>query len=226
MPTGDVKSWRILEISEEGLFHRVAPEQTTWIWTTPRNVKQRKGDPKLRFSLRLARELLGKISKGEFDLLVVFALKERLWRSDRFFLRNIGGLLKRFFWHFYTYAPYLILFIKGKPAPVIMIDQTDGTIIGSQNFIFFPKIACFFKRELPQNHWNAFLHTSRRNEDLVNIQRQNRFQEAVRQLRPFPLGIHRSLECSWNFWRFARNKRRPIFFLAATMPGHRFARQE
>ena len=196
MLTGDVKSWRILEISEEGLFHRVAPEQTTWVWTTLRNIEKRKGDLKLKFSSRLARELLAKIAKGEFDLIVVFALKERLWRSDRFFLKNVSRLLKRFFWHFYTYAPYLILFIKGKSVPIVMIDQADSTITGAQNFIFFPKTTCFFKRELPQNSWNTFLHTSRRNEDLVNIQRQSKFQKALRQLRPFPLGVHRALEFS------------------------------
>lgn len=190
----EVKSWRILEISEEGLFHRVAPEQTTWIWTSQKNGEQRKADPKLKFSFHLARELLCRIEKGEFDFIVIFALKERLWRPDRFFLKNMAGLMKRFFGEFYTYAPYLIFFLKGKAVPVVMIDLVDSTIIAAQNFPFFPKIDCFFKRELPQNIWNTFLHTSRRNEDLVNIQRQPFFQQAVKKLRPFPLGVHRSME--------------------------------
>ncbi len=67
-------------------------------------------------------------------------------------------------------------------------------VIGSRFFSFFPRIDLFFKRELPQNTWHAFLYTSARNEDVSNIRRQPFFCAAKEKLRHFPLQIQPRVE--------------------------------
>lgn len=210
----DIRSLRILEIGDEGTFHRQVPDQLTWIWTNPAKVKERGGSFDLRMTPWLAWKLRGQIARGEYDLIILMAMKDHLWRKDRFFLRNIWALLMRVIRRFYKFAHYLVFFAPKGKTRIVMIDTGDTMIIGPQNHVFFSKVDFFFKRELPQNHWNCFLQTSRFNEDLVNVQRNPYQREALKKLRPFPLGIHKSNMLIFSDMK-AENKTSDIFYVGA-----------
>jgi len=188
----DVRALRILEIGDEGAFHRLVPGQATWIWTNPAKVKDRGGRLDLKMTPWLAWKLRRQIIRGDFDLIILLATKDPLWRQDRFFLKNLWALFTRVIWRFHKFAHYLIFFDSKKKTPVVMIDFADEPTIAPQDHLFFPRLNFYFKRELPQNKWNCFLRTSRFNENSVNIQRNPFLREAMEKLRPFPLCLHKS----------------------------------
>lgn len=175
---------RVLEIGEK-VFSGLLPEQTTWVGRKKEICPVRE---RMEFTPRTAISLWRRIARGEFDLIVISYIKVTLWRHDRFFLKNLYTIFKSFL-KFEALAPYLLLLVRRKNFKFIIIDRLDTMVIGTRFFPFFPRIDLFFKRELPQNIWHAFLFTSSRNEDVSNIRRQPFFCAAKEKLRPFPLQV-------------------------------------
>ena len=60
-------------------------------------------------------------------------------------------------------------------------------VIPRKNFLFFHKAVLYFKRELPQNNWQAFLFTTQRNEDVTNIRQQPFFNKPTKSCGLFRL---------------------------------------
>ncbi len=132
-------------------------------------------------------QILRRIAAREFDLIVVHPTMADLSRLRRIF----KCLIK-----IHTLAPHVIFFANTENIPVVLCDMVDTMVIHPRNFIFFSKASIYFKRELPQNNWHAFLFTTKRNEDVKNIARQLFFQSAFKKLRPFPLTAYRRLDFS------------------------------
>jgi hypothetical protein len=182
---------RILEIGGRDFFFSQLPRQVTWLWTLKDRLKDSSANPDHQFTWKLFFDLRRRIARGEFDLILLTHMGVPLYRSDHFFLKKAFYLLRRFFFKFFTLAPYLIFFADLKKTNVAIIDYWDDPIIRPQYFIFFSRLRCYFKRELPPNHWQTFLFTTRRFESLGNIRKEPAFVRIQPRLRPFPLQIFR-----------------------------------
>jgi len=188
---------RILEIGNEEFFSHLFPEETTRVCT--HETQKSSDDPRrIPFSLRSAPGILRRIQEREFDLIVVHPTRASLSRPMK--------CLRKF----HSLGSHLILLAETRGIPVIVCDTTDTMVVPRKNFLFFRKADLYFKRELPQNNWHAFLFTTRRNEDVSNIRRQSFFQMACGKLRPFPLSTYPALD-------FAevdpRNKTADLFYV-------------
>ena len=179
-----VKPLRILEIGDLDLFVLAVPEQTEFYWTgtKPRQWGQRAFGP-----IRMIRSL-GKLRRGEFDLLVVHTTQYPPWhlRSILTALRDWGlraplGLFAIFAWRF------VHLFHN---VPIAVLDLNDPCRIGSHNFFLLDRCKAFFKRELPSDPWLAFCKSSYPNFPGRRWRSNERNRKRVGKLRPISLGSH------------------------------------
>jgi len=188
---GSLERLRILEIGDRGFFYDLFPRQVTWIWTVKSRVKDSAADPKLELTWKLFFELRRGIAAGEFDLILLTQMGIPLYRGEHFFLKKAYYFLRRFFSKFYTLAPYLLFFADLKQTKVAVLDFWDEPVIRPQYFVFFPHLRCYFKRELPPNHWQTFLFTTRRFETLGNIRKEAKFVRIQPRLRTLPIRAYR-----------------------------------
>ena len=182
-----IENLRVLEIGDRDYFYGILPRQVTWIWTNKRRLTDSPADPKCEFTWKFFFDLRRRIARGEFDLIVLTHLGIPLYRVEHFILKKIYYFLRRFFLKFFTLAPYLIFFVDLKKTKFAIVDFWDDPIIRPQYFIFFSRLNCYFKRELPPNHWQAFLCTTRRYENLGNIRKEPGFVRVQSRLKPFPI---------------------------------------
>lgn len=172
---------RILEIGNDDFFFQLFPEQTTRVCT--HEAQKHSEDPRrIPFGLRSAPGILKRIREREFDLIVV--------HPTRVSLSRIVKCLRKF----HSLGSHLIFLADTRGTPVVVFDNLDTMVVPRKNFLFFRKADLYFKRELPQNNWHAFLFTTRRNEDVSNLRRQPFFQMACGKLRPLPLNTYRALD--------------------------------
>lgn len=177
---------RILEIGREKLFARLAPERTDH-FTAFLSRTYNPGEVPLR--PRDWSRVRNDLARGKYGLVSLGAVGVSPWNPDH----SLPMRLNRLFRHVtrpVSLAPYVALrWARACGVPVIGFDTLDTMLVAQPNFHFLPHVRCFFKRELPQNNWHAFLGTTRRNGDVSNIRRQPFFQSAVAKLRPLPLYI-------------------------------------
>ncbi len=188
IPPSSARDWtwvgaRILEIGPSRYFKRLLPEQTSY-YRTGRPSSERKnvspsGWPTI-FRLIMA------LRRGDYDVVAVGPLRTPLWRRDRCFFSNLGQVLKSFFRGFESLGQFVVCYAP-KNTPLLVIDRMDEPMIGRHNFWLLKRCRRYFKRELPQNHWNVFLNTTSRNETVANLRTQQNMVEALAKLRPIPL---------------------------------------
>jgi hypothetical protein len=177
---------RILEIGEYSLFARVWPERTRCLWTghAPHDIEDAPHEPFTTRHVRLVRRAL---RDGEFDLVacypppdapwqptLVAALARRLrWRAGPALLRQLG--------------PFLLL---GQTAtPLVVLDLADHPVIMRHNFRLLDRCRAYFKRELPADHWKAFLMTNGRRLPTPRQRASARMRAWVAKLRPLSAGL-------------------------------------
>jgi hypothetical protein len=179
----DPQQCRILEIGPARYFKQLLPAQTTFYFSGEKRVGR---DQPARLSVGAFLRLAVALRRGDYDLIALGPLRSALWRRDRFFVRNLSNLFKRFFRQFGSLGQYAVRFAP-KKIPIVVIDRFDEPFIGRQNFWIVKRCRHYFKRELPQNHWNVFLNTTSRNETVANIRCQPDLAAAVSKLKPLPL---------------------------------------
>jgi hypothetical protein len=182
---------RILEIGDWNFFSDLIPRQATWIWTVKNRIRDSKADPRQEFTWKKFLELRQRVARGEFDLILLTHVGIPLYRPDHFFLKKLFYFIRRFFAKFFSFAPYLVFFVDLKKVKLAVLDFWDDPIIRPQYFIFFSRLACYFKRELPPNHWQTFLFTTRRFETLGNIRKEPAFKQIQSRLRTWPIRAYR-----------------------------------
>jgi Glycosyl transferases group 1 len=184
-PAGNpVKPLRILEIGDLDLFVLAVPEQTEFYWT---GTKPRQRGKRALGPIRMIRSL-GKLRRGEFDLLVVHTTQYPPWhlRSILTALRDWGlraplGLFAIFAWRFV----HLL-----HNVPIAVLDLNDPCRIGSHNFFLLDRCKAFFKRELPSDPWLAFCKSSYPNFPGRRWRSNERNRKRVGKLKPISLGSH------------------------------------
>jgi hypothetical protein len=198
---------RILELSDEDFFRRTLsgePVDFFYVGGSPRKYEERR----LRlFDIFRLRRL---IASGHYDLIACSVNPLPLWRADRGWFHNIVQLLGRPFRCFHSFGLALLPWLLGgSRVPVLVYNRKDAPILPPQNFGLLQHCTRFFIREVPQNNWNLFLFTSSRNEDVVNITRQELFRDNIGKIRPMPLGFEQPLD---DYLAFAGTKTTDIFY--------------
>lgn len=192
-----LRNCRILELADRPTFKRLLPAQTTYYFTG-------RGEPQKRSArvlfvgeeivaghadqlelLQLSRAL----SKREFGLLAVTALQKPNWSRQRTSVVNIAHLVGTMMRQPRLRAIYLARFAKRAGIPIVVIDRRDEPTITDDNLSLLQRCTLFFKRELPQNHWNALLHATARDTDIHHLEKQPHYRDAVARLRPLPLPV-------------------------------------
>jgi hypothetical protein len=179
---------RVLEIGQDGFFHVLFPDRTTFYFCSV-SWRRLRDQPEHALRVRDMPKLWRQVARGEYDLIVLSSLKKVLWHPDLPLFRNLSSLLKHLLCP-PSLGPYLVAWLARRHGiPAVAHDRDDTMLISAANFYFFPRIRCFFKRELPQNQWHVFLSTTSRNGDASNIRRQPFFRDALTKVRAFPLNV-------------------------------------
>lgn len=135
-------------------------------------------------------EIRAALKRGEFDLVLCGANPMDIWPSDRFFLRNAANMLNRLVFRPYTlWMNLLPALLDGVDTPMLGTNWVDTPMIGRHQFYILKRCAAYFMRECPQNIWNAFLFTSSKRNDTINVRRDPFIKKQVEKIHPLPIGI-------------------------------------
>jgi len=191
-----LRQCRILEIADHFYFKLLLPDQTTFYSVARRDGADDSQSTVLRSRVPLEEKkmtllefvrLVAALRRGDYDLVAVMPPPKPIWRSDRFWLTNLAHLLGTFIRKFRLCGIYALRFVPGNKLRLVVIDRHDEPTIRPGNFWLLAKCQRYFKRELPQNHWNIFLHARSADVDMSHVRRQRFYQQAIRRLRPLPM---------------------------------------
>jgi hypothetical protein len=177
---------RILEFGEDKVFAYLLPEETTRYVASVSREKNKQAQP---FSLAEAIKLWRDMSKNHYDVVSIAGFKKPVFSRYFSLKRNISSVFK------YLKCPsglgtYLGIFLARRhKVPLLVFDEADTMLIEASSFFLLSRAKAYFKRELPQNNWHAFLATTPRNGDVSNIRRQAFFTRNMPKVKPFPLHL-------------------------------------
>jgi hypothetical protein len=180
---------RILEFGEEDVFNYLLPEGTTRYGASPSREKNKKARP---FTFAEAIKLWRDMSGNPYDVVSIAGFKKPVFSRHFSLKRNVSSFFK------YLRCPsglgiYLGIFLARRhKVPILVFDSVDTMLIEASSFFTLSVGKAYFKRELPQNNWHAFLGTTPRNGDVSNIRRQPFFAENMPKVKPFPLHLGQS----------------------------------
>jgi hypothetical protein len=177
---------RVLEVGEYSLFARAWPDRTRCLWTghDPRDIE---GAPHEPFAPRHVPMVLRALREGEFDLVACYPPADAPWRP-----RPAAGLVGR---HGWRAAPLLLrqlaplLLLRRAPTPLAVLDLADHPVVMPHSVPWLDRCRGYFKRELPTDHWKAFLRTGGRRLPSARLRRSPRMEARVAKLRPLSLGL-------------------------------------
>lgn len=177
---------RILEIGEYSLFGRVWPERTLCLWTghAPEDIESAPHEP---FAPRHFRTVLRALRTGEFDLVACYPPADPPWAP-----RFVAALAGR---HGYRAGPLLLrhlgpfLALRQTTTPVAIVDLADDPVIMRHKIRLLDRSRAYFKRELPADHWKAFLRTSGRRLPTPRQRQSARMRRRIEKLHPLSLGL-------------------------------------
>jgi hypothetical protein len=165
------------------------------------------------FTLRDAWRLRRALREGKYDLVISCSNPDPIWRQDRNALSNGLKFLRKLLFEPGALGFYLVPWMLGQSnVPLAVFDWEDNTIIARKNWGLLRRATCYFKTQSPRNPFKAFLFQDRRNDCLFNIVRQPIYNEWIRKLRPFCVGI--TVPENWRDLG-AAEKKTDVFFAGA-----------
>jgi hypothetical protein len=215
MPTHDSSAQpRVLFIARscdiEGMItHLTTRGDTYFCEVNPRHALARSGR---LFTLRDAWKLRRALRDGKYDLVISCSNPDPIWRQDRNAVSNALKFLRK------LAEPgalgfYLVPWMLGdSKVPLAVFDWEDNTIIARKNWGLLRRATCYFKTQSPRNPFKAFLFQDKRNDCLFNIVRQPIYNEWIKKLRPFSVGI--TVPDNWRDLS-ATKKTTDVFFAGA-----------
>jgi hypothetical protein len=178
---GDGGKLRILEINV-GLFRKVAPEQTDFIWAGRKPYGKADLVPGPASLFRTLRALRA----GRYDLVVVDAPPLPGWHP-RTWLTALRDYHIRAPKALFALA-FTRLMHRFHPVPVAVIDINDSFGIGTHQFRLIERCHSFFKRELTADRWQVFFKSSHWDLPGRRWRSQKSSQRRMAKLKPFHLG--------------------------------------
>ena len=76
-------------------------------------------------------------------------------------------------------------------APIAVLDFEDYPAINRDRFFLLKRSRCYFKRELPPDHWRLFMSTAHSNLPTRRFRQSARFRDHIGKIRPLSLGLPR-----------------------------------
>ena len=153
--------------------------------------------------------ILAQARKGDYELVVAGKTRAPYCNPRKSILRNAYNNAVSLLRHpnLWTGMGFPWAKLGGRLA---VVDYSDSPIVDNSRFTALRHCACYFKRELPQNPSWSFLYTGAKVEDPSNVSRRPFYSDALRKLRPIPLGI--DLSKNPFRWEAAIPKKADVFF--------------
>jgi hypothetical protein len=197
-PANDVNSsstrWkdvRILEVGDRSLFAETFPQNTLQLWTGLHKIPPAPG--RRNFGLAEAVMLLRALRSKAYDLIVCYPPPDKpLGIRTLFRLLGRKGL---------AVLPALFRGVASEflrlptNTPIAVLDTEDCGLVERHNFPLLFRCRTYFKRELPPDHWKAFVKTAHPHVPTARVRRSRAFREGVEKMRPFALGISEAKLC-------------------------------
>lgn len=183
----DPRGVRILEIGDRGFFASGLPKQTTLLWTgaitcPPHQATRRD------FALHESSWLRHALAAGEFDLVVCHVPVYAPW--------SVQGVVRRLFSRNFLREPASLIRGYGVAAlprrlqaPLALLDTEDTPVVNRHALKLLDRARLYFKRELPVDHWHAFLKTAHPDLPTRRFRMLPQFRERAAKLRPISLGV-------------------------------------
>ena len=158
-------------------------------------------------------KLRRRIRAKEFDLIIAYAPEEALWRPHRAFVKNLPHAIKKLLFYFPDFATKLLLpAIRQSGTKLVFYDYDDLTIIPSFRNEFLDACHLYFKRHPAINVYKSFLFQTKRDGNLWNVLRNNKYRGYAAKIRPIGYGTDYKdyfAEC------LAPEKKYDVFFTGA-----------
>lgn len=203
---------RILEIGLVPLMAQAYPDSTDhWSLQTPDAFDGRNPRHQLVTFASLPR-LWRAIREQRYDLIVVQPMSYRPWQSQAI-VRSLfrRSALKGVVPYGRYFGPELIR--ANTKVPVAIWDWDDPPFIPRHNVFFLDRATCYFKRELPPDHWRVFMNTLHPRLPTPRFRSKPKNSERVAKLRPISLGVPLGLDRDGEVAKIAgREKTADIFF--------------
>lgn len=182
-------------------------------WLCPDNSRQTVPNGTRLFTLRAAWKLRRAIRDGQYDLVISCSNPDPIWRQDRNALSNALKLLRKLIFEPRALGFYLMPWMLGKSkVPLAVFDWEDNTIVARKNWSLLRRATCYFKTQSPRNPFKAFLFQDKRNDCLFNVVRQPVYNEWIKKLRPFSVGV--TVPANWQDLSGTK-KKTDVFFAGA-----------
>lgn len=181
---------KVLELGSGMLFAEISPDTTVPVWwnANPALFQGRLmrgwAWTNLWRAFRLARS-------PDTDLIVWHASPYAPWD-----LRFIGRMLAKLG---PLAVPYLVKYALGflviatARRPVVVIDREDGSALPRHGVWLLKRCRCYFKRELPGDHWRLLQGTVHPRLPTPRLRRSKHLRQALDRLRPISLGPGRAI---------------------------------
>jgi cytochrome c5 len=175
---------RILEIGFTPLIATNPAYKTTYVETRVAALPGQGLIGKLRGAWAQARRLISAALDRRHNLVVCRSFNRFVWRPNFSFLTNVSR------YGIYWLIRFCIwLRVKRGRALLVVLDWDDEAFVFPRDMFLLEQCAIFFKRELPQNSWNAFKYLQPPHQETMDFAQDPRFVPLVEKLRPVPLGI-------------------------------------
>ena len=172
---------RILEIGFTPLMVTNPNFETTYIET---QVKALPGEGKLGAAFAQARRLVSAALDNRHELVVCRSFSRFIWRSNMSAMAN----LMRYFIYWLIRVCVGLRVRAG--AMLVVLDWDDEDVLFARDLFLLDACTLYFKRELPQNFWNAFKYIQPpHQEPITDFTSNPQFLPRMAKLRPVPLGI-------------------------------------
>jgi hypothetical protein len=205
---------RILEVGDRGLFAAGMPEQTTLLWTGA-IAQPPHGGTQRDFALSEIGWLRHALAARTFDLVACHVPVYAPWSAQ--------GLFRRLFSRNFLHSPASLIRgfgLAGLPrrsaVPLVLLDTEDTPAINRHAFALLDRARLYFKRELPVDHWHAFLKTAHADLPTRRMRMLAKFREREAKLRPLSLGAPAA---SLAAARFHEGEKSADLFFAGSIEG-------
>ena len=179
------KDVRILEIGDRSLFAETLPQNTLLLWTGLHKIPAAPG--RMNFGPSQAFMLMRALRNGSYDLIVCYPPPDNplgIGTLFRLLGRKGPALLPALF---RGCVPEFLRLPTN--TPIAVLDTEDWTLVERHNFHLLYRCRAYFKRELPPDHWKAFVKTAHPHVPTARVRRNRALREGVSKMRPLALGI-------------------------------------